>query len=61
MPENREIAISIRLNDEEARRLDGARRTIGLDRSAYIRMALLEKLNLVAPPSPRKPQPSRKR
>ncbi|MBA2678427.1 MAG: ribbon-helix-helix protein, CopG family [Ktedonobacteraceae bacterium] len=52
----REIVVPTRLNEDEAQRLDKARRANGLTRSAYVRMALLEKLTredaAAAPPPP---------
>lgn len=36
--------ILVRLNDEEAHQLDARRRAMGLSRSAYMRMILLEHL-----------------
>lgn len=36
--------ILVRLNDEEARQLDEKRRALGLSRSAFMRMLLLEHL-----------------
>ena len=45
MEERRTTVVPVRLNDAEALRMDEARRPKGLARSAYLRMALLEKLD----------------
>lgn len=42
MPQKREVMVAIRLNEEEALRLDKICRAKGLGRSGYIRMKLLE-------------------
>lgn len=62
MPEKRdavvrETAISVRLSDDEALRLDTASRGIGVTRSTYVRIALMEKLRREQQPTPHKPKP----